>query len=104
MLTKLAEIANTLDAQGKHEQADKVTSLMVAIAKKNNENMPLADKILSLLEKEGIKCPECGGDMEFDSNEDNYGMCNCGDENCDCTIDLVDEVNNFLDYVDGGDM
>ena len=30
-------------------------------------------------------------------------MCNCGDENCDCTIDLVDEVENFLNKVDSGD-
>ena len=103
MLTRLAEIANTLDEQGKHNEADRVTSLMVAIAKKNNDKS-LADSILSLLEKEGIKCPECGGNMEFDSDEDNYGMCNCGDENCDCTIDLVDEVNNFLNDVDGGNM
>lgn len=103
MLTKLAEIASILDAQGKYQEADRVASIMVALAKKNKEES-LVDKILNLFEKEGIKCPECNGDMEFEPDAENYGLCNCGDEDCDCTIDMKDEVENFLDSVNGGDM
>ena len=103
MLTKLAEIASALDAQGKYQQADRVASIMVSLAKKNEEKS-LVDKILNLFEKEGIKCPECNGDMEFEPGEDNYGLCNCGDEDCDCTIDMKDEVENFLNDIEAGDV
>ena len=90
MFTKLAEIANALDAQGNHRDADRVTSILVAI--------------LDLFQKEGVKCPECDGAMEFESDEDNYGLCNCGDEDCDCTVDMKDEVENFLDSIDAGEV
>ena len=43
MFTKLAEIANALDAQGNHRDADRVTSILVALAKKNKEKS-IADK------------------------------------------------------------
>ena len=103
MFTKLAEIANALDAQGNHRDADRVTSILVALAKKNKEKS-IADKILDLFQKEGVKCPECDGAMEFESDEDNYGLCNCGDEDCDCTVDMKDEVENFLDSIDAGEV
>jgi hypothetical protein len=103
MLTKLAEIANALDARGNHKDADRVTSILVALAKKNKEKS-IADKILDLFQKEGVKCPECDGAMEFESDEDNYGLCNCGDEDCDCTVDMKDEVENFLDSIDAGEV
>jgi hypothetical protein len=103
MFTKLAEIANTLDAKGNHRDADRVTSILVALAKKNNEKS-IADKILSLFEKEGVKCPECDGEMEFEPDTENYGLCNCGDDDCDCTIDMKDEVENFLDNISAGEV
>lgn len=103
MFTKLAEIANALDAQGNHKDADRVTSILVALVKKNKENS-LTDKILNLFQKEGVKCPECDGPMEFEPGEDNYGLCNCSDEDCDCTIDMKDEVENFLEDIDAGDI
>ena len=108
MLNRLAKIADELDARGLYQEADKITSLIKQealrmAAKGEDKKDSLVNKILSLLEKEEIQCPDCGGNMEFDSDEDNYGMCNCGNENCDCTIDLVDEVENFLNKVDSGE-
>ncbi len=107
MLQRLANIANELDAAGMFEEADQITYLIKQYASRvasKDDKDSLSDKILALLEKEGIKCPECDGDMEFDSDADNYGMCNCGDENCDCTIDLQDEVENFINKIDSGDV
>lgn len=103
MLNKLAEIANNLDQSGKYAEADKITSLMVKLSQSEKKEKSLVNKIIDLLEKEGLKCPECNGEMEFEPGSDNYGLCNCSDEDCDCTIDLVEEVEEFLHKLDEGE-
>ena len=104
MLNKLAQIANNLDSQGKFSEADKITSLMVSLAQMDKKEKSLVNKIIDLLEKEGLKCPECGGEMEFEPGDDNYGLCNCSDDDCDCSIDLVEEVEDFLNKIEDGDL
>jgi hypothetical protein len=86
----LARIAKNLDKRGLYAQSDKLNEIIRLSAKEMDKDN-LVDKIMNLLAKENIKCPDCGGDMDMED-----GLCNCGDENCDCTIDMKDEIDDFL--------
>ena len=101
-MKKYSSILHNLDQSGKYSEADVLFNTLLKLAAKNEKSM--SDKIIDLLEKEGLKCPECGGNMEFESDEDNYGLCNCGDDDCDCTIDLKEEVDDFLERLNIGEV
>ena len=101
-MKKYSSILHNLDQSGKYSEADVLFNTLLKLAAKNEKSM--SDKIIDLLEKEGLKCPECGGNMEFESDEDNYGLCNCGDDDCDCTIDLTEEVDDFLERLNIGEV
>jgi hypothetical protein len=98
LIVKLAHIANQLDTIGLYDHADYVTNILKFSAKKET-NEELADKILNLLDKSEIKCPECGGEMDMED-----GVCNCGDEDCNCMIDMKDEVDEFLSRLNIGNI
>ena len=93
---RLAAIADKLDEMGFYNEADIVTASLNRIA---SDEDPMVGKILKLLEKEGVKCPECGGEMDMED-----GLCNCGDDDCDCTIDMKDEIEEFLHRVGIGNI
>jgi hypothetical protein len=95
LIVKLANIANELDNAGLYDAADDVTNIIRLSAKDED----LADKILDLLSKEDVSCPDCGGKMDMED-----GLCNCGDEDCDCTIDMKDEIESFLHRLDIGNV
>ena len=87
---KLAKIANSLETKGMYAQVDSINQI-IRLSANELDVESMTDKILDLLEKENIKCPDCGGEMDMDD-----GICNCGDEDCDCTIDMKDEIEDFL--------
>jgi hypothetical protein len=93
---RLAAMADKLDEMGLYNEADIVTASLNRIA---SDEDPMVGKILKLLEKEGVKCPECGGEMDMED-----GLCNCGDDDCDCTIDMKDEIEEFLHRIGIGNI
>jgi hypothetical protein len=93
---RLAAIADKLDEIGLYNEADIVTASLNRIAADED---PMVGKILKLLEKEGVKCPECSGEMDMED-----GLCNCGDDDCDCTIDMKDEIEEFLHRIGIGNI
>jgi len=97
LFLELARVAKNLDKKGLYAQSDKLNEIIRLSAKDENEN--LVDKILNLLSKEDIKCPDCGGKMDMED-----GLCNCGDEECDCTIDFKDEIDDFLHRIGIGNI
>jgi hypothetical protein len=97
LLIKIAKIADNLDNLGLYQEADEVTRVLRLSAK--NDEDDLSGKILKLFEKEDVTCPECGGKMDMED-----GLCNCGDEDCDCTIDMKDEIEDFLRRIDIGNI
>lgn len=98
LLIKLANIADELDHAGFSTEADEIT-YVIKIAADKSKNEDLTDKILKLLDKEDIKCPECGGEMDMED-----GVCNCGDDDCNCMIDMRDEIEEFLSKLDIGNV
>ena len=97
-LIKLANIANDLDNLGLFVEADELTKVL-RLSAKDADDDNMADKILKLLAKEDVSCPECGGKMDMEN-----GLCNCGDEDCDCTIDMKDEIDDFLHRIGIGNV
>ncbi len=97
LFLELARVAKNLDKKGLYAQSDKLNEIIRLSAKDENEN--LVDKILNLLSKEDIKCPDCGGKMDMED-----GLCNFGDEECDCTIDFKDEIDDFLHRIGIGNI
>jgi hypothetical protein len=93
---RLAAIADKLDKMGLYNEADTVTASLNRIA---SDEDPMVGKILKLLDKEDVKCPECGGKMDMED-----GLCNCGDDDCDCTIDMKDEIEEFLHRIGIGNI
>lgn len=95
---KLSDIANHLDAAGLYDEANQVTSILIKTAAQIDVE-EMTNKILNLFEKSDVKCPDCGGEMDMDD-----GVCNCSDENCDCIIDMKDEIEDFLDRLNIGNI
>ena len=93
---RLAAIADKLDEMGLYNEADIVTASLNRVA---SDEDPMVGKILKLLNKEDVKCPECGGKMDMED-----GLCNCGDDDCDCTIDMKDEIEEFLHRIGIGNI
>ena len=78
---------------------DKLNTIDVDVILLDLDEQDTHDKILDLLDKENVKCPDCGGDMDMED-----GLCNCGDEDCDCTIDMKDEIDDFLHRIGIGNI
>jgi len=95
---KISEIADYLDNKGMYVEADIVTNVLRSAAKKSDVE-DMTNKILNLFDESDVKCPDCGGKMDMED-----GLCNCGDEDCDCTIDMKDEIEDFLHRLNIGNI